>query len=177
MRERVPDLAALYAEHRDTLHRVAAAVLRDAGLADQAGDAVGDAIVSIMSSPPKGNIRNWEAFLVTAVKRKALDRVRSAGIRHRGPELAEEHDRHDSTDLAEEVAEAVDRRSLAARAYDALAVLDERHRKVAWDYLALERPRGVVASELGVTPARVSQMAAEALHELRKTLAWEEVRE
>ena len=37
-----------------------------------------DAIVSIMASPPK-NVENWEAFLVTAAKRKALDMIRIRG--------------------------------------------------------------------------------------------------
>ncbi len=71
-----PDLGALYLRHRDAMHRVAASVLREAGRASEASDAVSDAMVSIMASPR--DVRNWEAFLVTAAKRKALDRVRSA---------------------------------------------------------------------------------------------------
>ncbi|MDK6499285.1 sigma factor, partial [Escherichia coli] len=66
-----PDLGALYLRHRDAMHTVAASVLREAGRASEAEDAVQDAIVSIMASPPE-NVRNWEAFLVTAAKRKAL---------------------------------------------------------------------------------------------------------
>lgn len=175
MGTRPPDLAALYLKHRDALHRVAASVLRDRGLTDHANDVVQDAFLSIMTSPPKAEVRNWEAFLVTAVKRKAIDRLRSAEVKHAGPELAEEHDQADVTDIADEATETVDRRRLAAKAYDALAVLDERQRKVAWDYLALERPRAQVAAELEVTPARVSQIAAEVVIRLREEMDREEV--
>ena len=53
-----PDLGALYLRHRDAMRGVAASVLREAGLADTAGDAVHEAIVSIMKSPP-GDVRDW----------------------------------------------------------------------------------------------------------------------
>jgi DNA-directed RNA polymerase specialized sigma24 family protein len=75
----VPDLAALYLQHRDAMYRVAASVLRGAGLVNFAADAVQDAIVSMMTSPPSG-VRNWEAFMVAAAKRKAFDRCRSAAV-------------------------------------------------------------------------------------------------
>ncbi|MEH3138815.1 MAG: sigma factor [Mycobacterium kyogaense] len=70
-----PDLGALYLAHRDAMYKVAASVLRDQGLQSQAADAVSEAIVSILASPPE-NVANWEAFLVTAAKRKALDIIR-----------------------------------------------------------------------------------------------------
>lgn len=165
-----PDLGALYLRHRDAMHRVAASVLRPAGRADEAGDAVNDAVVSIMASPP-GDVRNWEAFLVTAAKRKALDRVRSADVRHTGPELVESRqDRADDFDLAEDVAEDVDRSRQADHALDSLSILDERYRKAVWETVALQRPRADVARELGVTPARVSQMVTRGLEILRE--AW-----
>ena len=54
-------------------------------------------------------------------------------------------------------------------------MLDDRHRKVAWEYVALERPRAEVAADLGVTPGRVSQMAKRALEHLRDAMSREEV--
>jgi RNA polymerase sigma-70 factor (ECF subfamily) len=97
-----PDLGALYLRHRDAMHKVAASVLHEAGLASEAGDVVNDAIVSIIASPPT-EVRNWEAFLVTAAKRKALDRIRSAEVRHSGPGfVASRHDQVDDTDIAED---------------------------------------------------------------------------
>jgi len=166
-----PDLGALYLRYGDAMHKVAASVLREAGRAAEAGDAVSDAIVSIMASPPKGKVRNWEAFLVTAAKRKALDRVRSAYVRHAGPEFVESaHDRGDGTDIAEDVAADLDQRQRAALAWDCLAILDERHRRAVQETVALERPRSEVAAELGVSPARVSQMTKPALALLREEM-------
>lgn len=111
-----PDLGALYLRHRDAMHRVAASVLREAGRESESGDAVHDAIVSIGASPPE-NVHNWEAFLVTAAKRKALDRIRSAEVRHAGPEFVEAiHDRADDSDLAEDIVDAIDRKERAGHA-------------------------------------------------------------
>ena len=166
-----PDLGALYLMHRDAMHRVAAAVLREAGMAAQAGDAVQDAMVSILSSPPEG-VKNWEAFLVMAAKRRALDRIRSADARHSGSALPEDAlDRVDhDVDIAEEVSADVDRKNRAAIAWDCLAVLEDRDRKVVWDICALERARGEVADELGVTPGRISQIVARGLAALREAM-------
>jgi RNA polymerase sigma-70 factor (ECF subfamily) len=158
-------------KHGDAMHRVAARVLREAGLADQAGDAVQEAMVSLMASPPD-DVRKWEAVMVKTAKRRALDRLGSAVVRHAGPELSEEHDHADGSDISDEIAESLDRAALVRHS---LAVLDDRHRKVAWEYVALERPRAEVAAELGVTPARVSQMATRALEQLRDAMRREEV--
>lgn len=166
-----PDLGALYLRHRDAMHKVAASVLREVGRTSEAADAVNDAIVSIMASPPR-EVRNWEAFLVTAAKRKALDRIRSAGVRHAGPEFVESlHDRADGTELADDVADALDQEDRGAVIRDCLSVLDERHRKAVWETVALERRRSEVATDLGVSPARVSQMTARALALLREEMS------
>lgn len=165
-----PDLAALYLRHRDAMHKVAASVLREAGRASEAEDAVQDAILSIMASPSE-NVRNWEAFLVTAAKRKALDRIRSAEARHAGPEFVEAvHDHADDSDLAEDIAEAIDQQERAGQAWDSLAILDERHRKAVWETAALGRPRSEVAAEMNVSPARVSQMSTRSLSLLREEM-------
>jgi RNA polymerase sigma factor (sigma-70 family) len=91
-------------------------------------------------------------------------------VRHSGPELVEQHERAGESDIADEVADSVDSQRSGAEVWDALAALGERHRKVAWEYVALARPRAEVAAELGVTPARVSQMAKQALGILRDKL-------
>lgn len=165
-----PDIGALYIRYGDMMHKVAASVLREAGLESQTQDAVQDAIVSILASPPD-EVQNWEAFLVTAVKRKALDRIRSAHVRHAGPEIdLSLHDHADDIDIAEHVATAVDRTRRAGIAWDCLSVLDHRRRKVVWDIAALERPRNDVAAELGVTPPRVSQIVMKALALLKEEI-------
>ncbi len=151
------------------MYKVAFSVLREGGIADQAEDVVHDAMTSLISSPPTG-VRSWEAMMVVAAKRKALDRLRSAPFRHAGPELSDDHDRANERDEIEEAAEALDRQREGARAWDALAVLDPRHRLVAREYIVHGRSREEVAAELGVTPARVSQMAKLALEQLREEL-------
>jgi DNA-directed RNA polymerase specialized sigma24 family protein len=76
-----PDWAALYQQHRDAMYRVAARVLRGGGRADEAGDAVSAAMESLMKSPP-ANVLNWQAVLVTAVKRRALDLLGSSAVQN-----------------------------------------------------------------------------------------------
>lgn len=165
-----PDIGALYLRHGDAMYRVAASVLREVGRASEAADAVQDAILSIIASPPD-NVGNWEAFLVTAAKRKALDRVKSAEVRRTGGEFDSRiHDREDEGDLAEEVAADVDRQRLAAVAWDCLSILDDRHRRVVWEMAALERKRSELADEMGVSPPRISQMLTHGLHLLREEM-------
>ncbi|MEV0048769.1 sigma-70 family RNA polymerase sigma factor [Nocardia rhamnosiphila] len=166
-----PDWAALYQAHRRAMFLKARQVLHEAGLVDQAMDVVQDAFESLLKSPPTEEIHNWEAFLVKVAGNKATDRLRSAAFRHSGPELDEqEHDISTAGDLADEVAEAVDDRRAGAQVWDALAVLNVTQRKVAWEYLALQRPRKEVAEELRVTPARVSQIASKAAELLRAAI-------
>lgn len=168
-----PDWAALYQKHRHTMYRVAYRLLRGTGREVEAEDVVSTAIVSLMQTPPSG-VKNWEAVLVTAVKRRSVDLLRSAAHRRAGPELKPEHDAPDQTDMADEVAELVDRQHRAVL-WDKLTLLDGRHRKVVWDLVALGRARDEVAEELGVTPGRVSQMRNAALRVLRDALIEEGV--
>lgn len=156
------------------MYRVAVAILRQGGLADDAADAVNDAIVSIMKKPPQ-NVVNWEAFLVNAVKRKAQDRLKSAYVRHSGPALQPSvHDRDSGTSVVEEVLDGFDRSRAAELAEKYLSALNARLRQVVWDTVALERSRDDVARDLGVSPSRISQMRTEGLSILRQTMTREE---
>lgn len=161
-----PDWAALYLKHRQAMYRVAAATLRAAGLADRADDVVQAAMVSLMSSPPQG-ILSWEALMVATVRRRARDLITSADVRHAGPELGPEHEQEVPEDTAEVVVAAIERQRLIGVLHEVLAVLEPRLRKVAWEYLALGRPRPEIARELGVTAPRVSQMAREVTKKLK----------
>jgi RNA polymerase sigma factor (sigma-70 family) len=164
----VPDLGGLYLRYADTMHKVAASVLREPGLTSQAQDVVQEVGGAIMTAPPT-NVRNWEAFLVTAVKRKALDRIKSAHVRHAGNAPIESvYDRaDDDIDVAEDVSVELDRKQRAAVAWDCLSILDDRDRKVVWDVVALERPGTEVAKEHGLSPGRISQIVTGALTRLR----------
>lgn len=161
------DFAAAYLQHRVAMYRVAVSVLREVGRESEAEDVVSDAVVSLLASPPEG-VRNWEALLVTVVKRKALDRVRSAEVRKAGPPVDLERDDPPSEDdVADEVVSAIDRSRLAGVAWDGLSTLDERSRFAVWSFAALGRPRADIATDLGVSPGRVSQMVTAALQKLR----------
>ena len=173
---RLPDWAALYQKHKEAMHKVAARILREAGLADQAEDAVADAMLSLIQSPPPAAVENWEAFMVTATKRKALDRVRSAAARHAGPELSELQDVPIAGDFTEDVIEEIDRQRLGARVWDAKAVLDQRERRILEEHIERGRSQADVAAEFGITRARVSQIVRAALEKLSAKLA-EEVNE
>lgn len=159
----VPDLAALYVEHRDAMYRVAYATLRPWDMQDSAPDAVSDAIVSIMKNGLPAQVNNWQAFLVNAAKRRAQDIAKSAAVRHAGPTLGADHDRAIDSDLAEDTAEEVDRQRQVTVLRACLGILDDRQRLVAVKYIGQERPRAEIAAELGVTPARISQIKVEVL--------------
>lgn len=161
------DLAAEYARHRDAMYRVAAEVLRGTGV--DPADAVQNAMLSLLKGNP-ADVRNWEAFFVTVVKRKALDLVRSAHVRHEGAPLEDHEERPDGRNFADDVVEGLDRIRRADLARQCMSVLDPRHKKVVWDSVVLNRSRDEIAAELGVTPSRVSQMKAEGLKRIQQEM-------
>lgn len=169
-----PDLGALYQTHRDAMYRVATRVLREAGLETDADDVVSAVITSVLRSRPTG-VENWEAFFVRATRNKAIDKLRSAAVRHAGPELGPEHDWADDHDLAEVAADTVDAHRRACRVRASVARLDPRLETVAWEYIGKKRPRQEIAAELGVSPGRISQMAKQVLQQLQGTISREEV--
>lgn len=169
-----PDIGALYSTHKDAMHRVARRVLRDTGLESEADDVVSAVITSILQNRPTG-VEKWEAFLVRATRNRAIDKLRSAAVKHAGPELGPEHDLPDDHDLGEDVADLIDAQSRAHRVRASVASLDPRLQTVAWEYIGKERPRQEIAAELGVSPGRISQMAKQVLELLRETISREEV--
>lgn len=169
-----PDWAALYQKHRDAMYRVAARTLREAGRHGEAEDAVMAAMESLMKAPPSGVV-NWEAMMVHAAKMRALDMLRSAEARHASSESIADDDGPVLTSVEDDVIEVVDRQRAAAVAWDKLAILPERDRRVVWEYVAKGRPRSEVAAEFDVTPARVSQISTKALRQLKDALETEGV--
>lgn len=169
-----PDWAALYTKHRDAMYRVAARTLRDAGRADEAEDVVMAAIESLMKKPPMG-VTSWEAMLVKTTKRRALDLLRSAGVKHASSVDLADHDGATSDSVEDDAIEAVDRQRDAMALWDKLMILDTRSRLVAREYVAMGRSRDDVAAQLGVSPARVSQIATKALKQLKEALEKEGV--
>lgn len=167
------NLGALYQEHRDTLHRVAASVLREVGLQEEKGDVVQDAIVSLIESPPQEEIRDWLPFLIRVVKNKAYDRIRAAGVRHFGRSFdIETDDYSDDVDSSFEDAEDhIDAERVGAELWDALAKLDTRERHTVREVVQNGKTQAVVAAELGITRGRVSQILNQSLSKLKTELA------
>jgi len=156
------DWAALYQKHRGAMYGVAYVVLRGSGRVDLADDAVQEAIVSLMKSPLSEPPRSWEALLVATAKRRALDMIRSAAM-VRGVAFSEEH-LPGAVPSGEN--ETLERLEKIARARPVIARLDAQAQTVLAQYIVLDRPRIEVAAELGVTPARVSQIATKVLTEI-----------
>lgn len=161
------DWAPLYKKHRDAMYGVAYEVLRGSGRVDLAADAVQEAIVSLMKSPPKESPRSWEALLVATAKRRAIDMIRSAAM-VRGVTFSEEYLPGGVPSGEDDALEWLEK---IARARPVIARLDAQARTVLAQYVVLDRPRAEVAAGLHVTPARVSQIATKALSEIQAAVA------
>lgn len=163
----VPPLAPLYAKHSDMMHRMAASVLRRSGRESEARDVVHEVMLSLMESPPTAAVSNWEAWLARATKNRAIDHIRTARVRHDGgPFELVQHDTGDDTDLAQDVASALDEEADVALVRLALMTLTEQERGVVWKVYGLGEKQRAVATELALTPGRVSQICKSGLAKL-----------
>jgi RNA polymerase sigma-70 factor (ECF subfamily) len=160
-----PDWAALYQRHRETMLRVSAGLLRQAGRdTDQAQDIVNQVFVEVMNNPPDPP-GNWEAYLVKATANRTKDHMTTAearravpagtGARDDGPVLL---DRAADTDVAEQALRAVRTEQLRHRLREVLAGLPDDQRRVVRLRLFDEMGNVEIAPALGVTPQRVSQL-------------------
>ena len=166
-----PDWAALYAKYRDKMWGSAARILREAGRESETEDVVHEALHSLMESPPTA-VRNWEAVLVATAKRRAIDLVRSARVRHDGGEIPDDAANELASDefLADDVAAAVDRQRAGALVWDALGDLDGRDRQVVWERIVHQRSLRDLADEFDLSEGRISQITKKALETLHEAL-------
>lgn len=151
------DAATAYLQHRTVLYKVAYAVLWDAGLESDVKDVLSDIAEGLLRKPPS-EVRNWEAFLVTMTKRRSIDHLRSAPVRHRNgsefefdtvpSEQFEIDDMLSGIDLAKAL-------QIAEKERDALP---EPDRTIAQQCLWNQHRQSDVADQLGITQARVSQI-------------------
>jgi RNA polymerase sigma-70 factor (ECF subfamily) len=149
--------------------KTALSVLRKVGRTDLAEDAVMQAMQSLIAAQPPPDIRNSEALLVCTAKRKAIDMARAHDIlRRASTEL------HDDDLLAEGIeADTVvrlDRQQTVQRALVEVAALPQVQQQIIRKVIMEERTAKHVATELGVSPARVSQLRTAALITLRDRL-------
>lgn len=169
----MPNLGALYLKHGDKLIRMAASVLwRDFGLTDGDLDVVQEVFRELQERPPKEEIQNWEAYLVRVTQRRAIDWGRRQHVtRHGrsfddedyGTELADER----SDDLMREVEAEVDLAARIPDLADAVQTLTPNEKRVILQQFFHDTSRDRLATELGVSPARISQLRTSGLNKLR----------
>lgn len=162
------DLAAIYGRYKDDMHRVAARILRDYHLTVEAEDVVHTAIEEVLQKPPTSPIKNWQAFLITITKRRAYDKIREAHVKNSDRSLGKPPDLPDDTqDLAQDVADNLERLANAAHLHDLLGTLPEQERIVLWRIFGLEEKQSAIAKEMGLSSGRISQIRMSGLTKLR----------
>lgn len=164
-----PDWAALYLRHKSAMYATARYMLKGGGVV-QADDIVMDAMKSVMASPPT-RVQNWEAFLVTVVKRRALDHFKTSHVKHAAGRPLPDVDLADPLqNTAEDASEAVDRSRNAAMALVVMHDLPEQHQVVLRRRVMEGISLAETAKLLGVSGARVSQLQKEALQIMKDRL-------
>ena len=162
---------ALFRQHRAAMQRVATCVLSHMGRRDLAEDAVMQAMLSLSAHPPP-EIDNPEVLLIAAAKRKASDIKRLHDITRRAKRVLRDTDAQ-SSDIAPEVIDHIDQQRTVQKALDEVARLPVLQQQIIREVIMKGHPARQVAAELGLSPARVSQLRATALTALRVRLCEE----
>ncbi|KAA1378572.1 sigma-70 family RNA polymerase sigma factor [Aeromicrobium fastidiosum] len=169
---KAPGLRAAYLENRDMLHRIAATTLRSAGLESQAQDVVQSSVFALWRTPPNG-VKSWAALLVTTVKRRAIDVIKSAEVKHTGFDLDDVVGRFEAAsqvDVESEFVAATERSEIITEVRDAVGDLPADHREVLNRMFYLEQTQAQIADALGLTPGRISQIKKAAFAQLAAKL-------
>lgn len=161
-----PDWPALYLRHRDSMYRVARSALRSIGRPDLAEDAVHDVMTSIIADPDR-MIANPEAYLVKAARLRALAIAKLHG-NCRGAQWDEAE--HPSDGFEADAVQRLDRARLYQRLHQEVAALPDMQRRVIEEVIIKERTATQVATEMGLSKSRVSQLQKAALLALRDRL-------
>jgi RNA polymerase sigma-70 factor (ECF subfamily) len=175
---RAPDLAALYANHRVAMRRAAAAYLRTRGTDPKlADDAVGEVVRRLQQSGPPANVPadKWEAYLVRAAINAAKDQIKSISRRpdqlDRMDDIGVTYaDEPDPTNVEDEVLDALQREQAVRRVRSALNALPSTQQTVVAGRHLKGRTNQDLASELGVTEARISQIHKQGVRALAEYL-------
>ncbi len=160
-----PDWAALYQRHRESMLRVAASLLRQAGQdTDQAQDIVNHVFVEVMNKHPDPPA-SWEAYLVKATVYRTKDHMTTAEARRAvpagtgaGDDEPAPLDRPADDDVEEQALRAVRTEQLRHRVREVLAGLPDDQRQVVRLRLFDGMSNVEIAPLLDVTPQRVSQL-------------------
>jgi len=160
----VPDLGALYERHRDVLWRVAQRQL-PRFMHDRVGEVISHVFMKIGEDPPAESVRNWEAFLIDRVKKRAIDVYRKEHVNRFGEFPAEDAAVLGVTDGVATSLDASSVKSILSR-------LESRRRQVLEEVVLAGRPAKDLAMEWGVSEGRVSQLKADALKRFK--VLWEQ---
>lgn len=159
-----------YLLYREAMHRCARSVLSVPVAQDElrvvggetAADVVGNALRGMMVKGfPQGR-RDVKRYVLTCVKRRATDVVRSASGYKKVVDLGK-----DEIDDRPGIDRVLRREAVLQEVERNLHVLTERERYVITERVMRARPLKEVASELGVSDSYVSQLAKLALARLR----------
>lgn len=160
----LPDLAALYVRHRDVLWRVTQRQL-PRHMHDRAGEVINDVFAKLQGNPPTEPVENWEAYLITLVRRRAISVCRKEHVDRYGSFPAEDGAAFGVWDGASERANEQSVKKM-------LMLLEPRRRRILEQVVIADRPAKALAAELGISEGRVSQLKTDALRQL-KTI-WEQ---
>ena len=164
-----PDWGALFQQHHAAMRRAAAHILYPKGRQDLADDAVMQAILTLIAHPPP-NIGNAEALLVATAKHKAIDIIRSFEIAHRAARPLNDDDLQ-SEDVEPAAIDHLDHGRVVRQIMAEIDKLPDLQQQIIRKTIMQEHTTRQVAIELGLSPARISQMRAMALMTLRSNLA------
>jgi RNA polymerase sigma factor (sigma-70 family) len=156
-----PDWAAIYAAYRADMMRVAIGVLGASGSVrgDDADDVVAKTMVELMRKGLPTDLRSVRAFLLRAIRRRAVDVTRGEHLdQELEPDLAA---------TALEVEEAAVDAVILEQLLAAMPALDASERHAIEQRLMHNRLAKEVAEEIGVAPQYLPRLIRKAFAKLR----------
>jgi RNA polymerase sigma factor (sigma-70 family) len=163
----------VYAEHRKPMLAAAVRLLgiEDNHLGRTAESVVQDVMVGLIKRNTVLHATNLEAYLVAAVKNRAIDVLRQENRRERdrpGTEADPDESWEDPSE--EDVAEAVTDAVIRERTREVLAQMDEQHRTAFRERIWEARPFTQIGPEMGVSDSYAGRLYREALAQIREAL-------
>lgn len=161
------DFEAVYVEKANNLHAYAASILRGTAVEAQVEDVVQEAIIGLWRKYTATNEvpRSWFAVMMTAVKHRAIDLLRSAPVRHGGRRLDDPDEHREPADLTDFTDFTEDHANQSVRkALDDLP--DQQQREVLYRIYYDNEKQADIARDLGLTPGRITQIKQAGLKQL-----------
>jgi RNA polymerase sigma factor (sigma-70 family) len=163
------------------MRRAAAAYLRARGIdAKVADDAVGEVFRRLLQSGVPANVADdkWEAYLVRSATNAAIDEIKKLSRRvdrvDQAGDISETRaDQADESTLEDAVIEAVERVRIVDLVRAKVDLLPDAQRRVVAGRHFDGRSNEELATQIGVTSGRISQIHGEGIRRLAGLLAGE----